>query len=127
MLRKTAIAVAVAGLIGIGALSPASMYGLSDVQLMAHEHGGKATTEQPGGTGQKTDKENAGNRTCPVSGEDIDEKAKVTYEYKGRIYNFCCPECVEEFKKDPGKYIEKMEKDKSVTDGHDHSGSGHGH
>lgn len=49
-----------------------------------------------------------GNKFCPVSGDRIDEKNKVTYEYKDKVYNFCSPDCVEEFKKDPEKYLEKM-------------------
>jgi len=52
---------------------------------------------------------NAGNKICPVSGEKIDEKAKATYEYQGKIYNFCCPACIEIFKKNPQKYIDKVE------------------
>lgn len=51
----------------------------------------------------------AGNKICPVSGEKIDEKTKATYEYEGKIYNFCCPACIEIFKKDPQKYINKVE------------------
>jgi len=47
------------------------------------------------------------NKICPVLDEKIDEKSKVTYEYKGKIYNFCCSACIEEFKKDPDKYIKK--------------------
>jgi len=50
-----------------------------------------------------------GNKICPVSGQKIDEKTKVAYNYKGKTYNFCCTNCVEEFKKDPVKYINKME------------------
>jgi YHS domain-containing protein len=53
-----------------------------------------------------------GNKICPVSGEKIDQKLKATYEYEGKIYNFCCPMCVEEFKKDPHKYIEKIKEEK---------------
>ncbi len=62
---------------------------------------------------QETPKEavNAGNKICPVSGEKIDEKMKATYEYEGKVYNFCCPSCVEEFKKDPEKYIQKVEQE----------------
>jgi len=30
-----------------------------------------------------------GNKICPVSGEKIDEKMKATYEYEGKVYNFC--------------------------------------
>lgn len=51
-----------------------------------------------------------GNKTCPVSGEKIEEGSVVTYEYRGKVYSFCCQGCVEEFKKDPDRYIEKMEK-----------------
>ena len=54
---------------------------------------------------------NVGNKICPVSGEKIDEKMKATYEYEGKIYNFCCPMCVEEFKKDPQKYINKVQEE----------------
>lgn len=49
-----------------------------------------------------------GNKICPVSGEKIEEKLKATYEYNGKVYNFCCASCVEEFKKDPDKYIKKV-------------------
>lgn len=59
-----------------------------------------------GAVAKKT--ENAGNRICPVSGEKINEKTKATYEYGGKIYNFCCPMCIDEFKKDPQKYIKKV-------------------
>ncbi|MFH1678037.1 MAG: YHS domain-containing protein [Candidatus Omnitrophota bacterium] len=55
--------------------------------------------------------ENVGNKICPVSGEKIDEKTKATYEHKGKIYNFCCPMCLDEFKKDPEKYIKKVEEE----------------
>ncbi len=52
---------------------------------------------------------NVGNKICPVSGESIDEAKKATYEYEGKIYNFCCPECIDAFKKEPQKYIQKVE------------------
>ena len=47
---------------------------------------------------------------CPVSGEKIDKDTKITYEFKGKTYRFCCPDCAEKFKKDPEKYINKMQK-----------------
>mgnify|MGYP001616868691 CR=1 FL=1 len=50
-----------------------------------------------------------GNKICPVSGEQVDEKMKVTYEYEGKTYNFCCAMCIDEFKKAPEKYIQKVE------------------
>ncbi len=64
------------------------------------------------GTKQEIAKpQDAGNKICPVTGEKIDEKAKVTYEYQGKIYNFCCAGCPDEFKKDPQKYIKKVEQE----------------
>jgi YHS domain-containing protein len=51
-----------------------------------------------------------GNKICPVTGEKIDENSEVRYEYKGKVYSFCCRACVLEFKKDPAKYIEEMKK-----------------
>ena len=56
---------------------------------------------------------NVGNKICPVSGEKIGQGglAPATYEYQGKVYNLCCPACVDEFKKDPDKYIEKVGKE----------------
>lgn len=55
-----------------------------------------------------------GNKICPVTGEKIDEKTRVTYEYEGRIYHFCCPGCIDEFKKDPQEYIKKIKEQASA-------------
>lgn len=55
---------------------------------------------------------NTGDKICPVSGEKIHEKTAATYKYEGKTYNFCCPMCIEEFKKNPAKYIERMGKTK---------------
>jgi YHS domain-containing protein len=52
-----------------------------------------------------------GNMVCPVSGGKINEETKATYEYEGRVYNFCCAMCIDEFKKDPAKYIKKVEEE----------------
>ena len=68
---------------------------------MSHEEHGK----MPQAESTAVD---AGNKICPVSGEPIDEAAKATYEYEGKIYNFCCAGCIEEFKKEPQKYIDKV-------------------
>ena len=63
-----------------------------------------------------------GNKICPVSGDkvpDLGEKGTmgdnpVKMEYKGKIYNLCCPMCVKDFKKDPEKYSAIT--DKEVND-----------
>ncbi|MFH1854517.1 MAG: YHS domain-containing protein [Candidatus Omnitrophota bacterium] len=54
-----------------------------------------------------------GNKICPVSGEEISEEMKASYEYEGKIYNFCCAGCIDEFSKDPAKYIEKIKEKQS--------------
>ncbi len=44
---------------------------------------------------------------CPVLGNKIDKNVFVDYHGE-RIY-FCCPRCINEFKKNPAKYLKKME------------------
>ena len=63
-----------------------------------------------------------GNKTCPVSGDKVpapgekstmgDDKP-VKIEYKGKIYNLCCPMCVKDFKKNPAKYSAIADKEVS--------------
>jgi YHS domain-containing protein len=50
--------------------------------------------------------------TCPVLGNKIDKSLYA--DYKGKRVYFCCAGCVDEFKKDPEKYIKKLE-DAGVT------------
>lgn len=46
--------------------------------------------------------------TCAVSGEKMKKSdAKGSYEYKGTTYYFCCDNCIESFKKNPEKYINR--------------------
>ncbi len=119
MLRKTAIAIAVIGLFLTGGIFQFVARGENSSTMIAHEHGENEATDRPTASGQTKEGEEVGNEFCPVSGEKIDEKNKVTYDYKGKIYSFCCQACVEEFKKDPDKYIEKMRKEKTGTNGQD--------
>ena len=72
-----------------------------------HEHGVTETSKEP----VSAEAINVGNKICPVSGEKIEEKTKTTYEYEGKIYNFCCASCIDKFKKDSGKYIKKVEQE----------------
>ena len=44
---------------------------------------------------------------CPVMSGQVNEKFFVDYQGK-RIY-FCCKGCVNEFNRDPQKYLKKME------------------
>ena len=47
--------------------------------------------------------------TCPVMGNKINKEIYADHEGK-RVY-FCCAMCIDTFKKDPAKYIEKMKKE----------------
>jgi YHS domain-containing protein len=44
---------------------------------------------------------------CPVMGGKVNEKVYADYQGK-RVY-FCCAGCINEFKKDPEKYLKKIE------------------
>lgn len=67
---------------------------------------GSAATESPSTQASKA--VDIGNKICPVSGDEIKEDSKVTYEYEGKVYNFCCAGCIEPFKKNPQEYINKV-------------------
>ena len=44
------------------------------------------------------------NQYCPINKDDkVDPK--VTTVYKGKVIGFCCADCIDEFKKDPDKYM----------------------
>ncbi|MEK6732792.1 MAG: YHS domain-containing protein [Candidatus Omnitrophota bacterium] len=66
---------------------------------------------------EKSTAVDAGNKICPVTGEKIDEASKATYEFEGKIYNFCCAMCIDEFKKEPQKYIDKVDEELQVDKG----------
>lgn len=46
-------------------------------------------------------------KTCPVSGEEIDKKSFIDYE--GRRIYFCCDGCAPKFLKDPQKFLTAMD------------------
>jgi YHS domain-containing protein len=45
--------------------------------------------------------------TCPVTGDPIDKKLYI--DYKGKRIYVCCSSCIDSVKKDPEKYIKKLE------------------
>lgn len=69
-----------------------------------HQH--SAATEGVSATqrGKSAGEETKPQETCPVMGGKISREIYVDYEGK-RIY-FCCPACIDTFKKDPEKYIQ---------------------
>jgi YHS domain-containing protein len=52
------------------------------------------------------------NAKCPVSGDDVDKE--ITETYKGRTIAFCCKDCVKDFKKDPDKFVKKLDEEKAA-------------
>jgi len=54
------------------------------------------------------------NNICPVSDEEADQA--VTYAYNGKTYAFCCNKCLNKFKADPEKYINKMKENENPPD-----------
>lgn len=80
---------------------------------MAHEHGSSAQTTvtptQPSAEPAapvETRVVNAGNKTCPITGEAVNGTDFVTY--KGVRYGLCCAACKEQFLKEPEKFIQKL-------------------
>lgn len=99
MFRKTAIAATLLSLcvVGSGASFACELCGSHTIAHEGHEHHDEKAVSPAV-------------EVCPVSGDVLKGDEKYTYEYKGTTYRFCCPQCVEEFKKDPEKYIDKMKK-----------------
>ena len=48
-------------------------------------------------------------KTCPVMGGAIDKSVYVDYE--GRRIYFCCTDCLAAFKKEPAKYVAKVDEE----------------
>ena len=46
-------------------------------------------------------------KNCPVTDEPINKQ--IFTDYKGRRIYFCCPDCVGPFKKDPEKFLNKLQ------------------
>lgn len=52
-----------------------------------------------------------GNKICPISKEKIGQHGMEPFQvkYQGKSYNLCCAMCLEDFNKDPEKYIKMLE------------------
>lgn len=71
--------------------------------------------------------------TCVVSGEALGEMgAPIDYIYKedgkpDRLVKFCCKMCVGKFKKDPAKYLAKLDAAAVATPATPSAHAGHAH
>jgi YHS domain-containing protein len=78
----------------------------------SHQHASTAATSGAASAAVATPEQVAAYplATCVVSGEKLDEHGKpVNYMYNGRLVRFCCNDCIDEFKKDPAKYLQKID------------------
>lgn len=81
-----------------------------------HRHGsGEASAPAPAASGHELKKlakpsANYPLTTCVVSGDKLggDMGEAIAYSYDGTEVQFCCPDCVEEFKKDPEKALAQI-------------------
>ena len=49
-------------------------------------------------------------KTCAVSNEKLGEHGKpYVFTHEGREIKLCCEDCLDDFKKEPAKYIKKLE------------------
>lgn len=66
---------------------------------------------------------------CIVSAEKLGSMGEpIAYVHDGQEVKFCCKGCQSEFKKDPNKYLAKLEgKQIKAPDGDDQDHSGHDH
>ena len=47
--------------------------------------------------------------TCPVSGNKLGSMGEpLEYIYANQLVRFCCPDCIDSFKKDPQTYMKKI-------------------
>ena len=50
-------------------------------------------------------------KTCAVSNEKLGEHGKpYVFTHEGREIKLCCEDCLDDFKKNPAKYIKEIEK-----------------
>ncbi len=53
-------------------------------------------------------------KTCVVSGEKLGEMGNpYVFVYQGQEIKLCCKNCLKDFKKDPAKYLKKIEEEQA--------------
>ena len=56
-----------------------------------------------------------GNKHCPISGKEVGVMGPAfKIGYKGKVYNLCCPGCVNTFNSDPEKFSKIAEADAAL-------------
>lgn len=86
--------------------------GLTEKNHDAHKHHAQQQDDKHQGhmmekTHVEEDLAAISQKTCPVMGGEISKE--YYYDHKGKRVYFCCENCIEEFKKEPEKYLKKLE------------------
>ncbi len=69
----------------------------------------KAADKTPAGMKETTPSADYPLKTCVVSGEDLGAMGeRIAYTYDVTEVQFCCPDCLEKFGKDPQPYLAKV-------------------
>jgi YHS domain-containing protein len=77
------------------------------VLVLAFGVAGCACCGSSGGSSSALAATDIAQKNCPVMGGKINPK--IYTDYEGRRVYFCCPACIPVFKKDPAKYIAKVD------------------
>jgi YHS domain-containing protein len=87
-------------------LSLALLAGVAAYVSAEDQPASQPTSEPSSAPATQASAENgAVNQFCAIEKENkIDPKGK-TYTYNGKTVGFCCPDCIDEFKKNPEKYM----------------------
>ncbi len=83
-----------------------SMMDTGGVAPPGHDHGDqqmKMDTPKPTAKSDTVSKNETEQTICPVMGNNINKEIFV--EYEGKKVYFCCPGCIDEFNKNPEKYL----------------------
>ena len=65
------------------------------------------------GPNSQMTKATEGQVICPVLGGKA--SPSISYQYKGKTYYFCCAMCINDFKKNPEKYLSRIKEFKVVA------------
>ena len=71
-----------------------------------HEHAASAVPSETAPPEAPPQTAEIAQKLCPVMGNPIDKDIYV--DHNGRRVYFCCEMCVEQFKKEPEKYLKKL-------------------
>jgi YHS domain-containing protein len=93
--------VQIIGLVALVSLVGLFVAGCGNNDHETHEHGKVAPKNEEPAVADIAQK------TCPVMGGKIDTNIHVDHD--GRRVYFCCAGCIDTFKKDPKKYLAKID------------------